>query len=96
MPRATSKGPARAAQAELARLMASIALTDELELEIEEACSALPASATSGNADRCSLQRAGAGSHPCAVGRLGQHSRHLGREPRAVRVQPEIVAVVAA
>ena len=37
MPRATSKGPARAAEAELARLMASIALTDELELEIEEA-----------------------------------------------------------
>lgn len=37
MPRANNKAPARAAQAELARLMASIALTDELELEIEEA-----------------------------------------------------------
>ena len=38
MPRGTTKAaPARAAQAELARLMASIALGDELELEVEEA-----------------------------------------------------------
>ena len=38
MPRGSSKAaPARAAQAELARLIASIALGDELELEIEEA-----------------------------------------------------------
>ena len=37
MPRGPKAAPARAAQAELARLMASIALGDELELEIEEA-----------------------------------------------------------
>ena len=37
MPRTNKAAPARAAQAELARLMASIALGDELELEIEEA-----------------------------------------------------------
>ena len=37
MPRTNKPAPARAAQAELARLMASIALGDELELEIEEA-----------------------------------------------------------